>query len=63
MQTIDKNVRAMLVVDFGDRNSARWYPEQCNREIAGPNPPSRAVLKFDDVLLSCFLIRIQSIFA
>ena len=62
MQTIDQDVRPTLAVDFGDRKSGRWHPEQRNREIARPKAPRRSVLKLDDTLCSCFLMRIQPFF-
>ncbi|MFZ0457464.1 MAG: hypothetical protein WAM17_03315 [Rhodoplanes sp.] len=45
----------MLVVDFRNRKPGGWHPmQQRYREIAGPNPPSRAVLKFDNIALLVF---------
>ena len=56
MQTIDKDVRATLVVDFSDLKPGGRHPvQQRYREIARSNTPSRAVLKFDDVTLVVFL--------
>jgi hypothetical protein len=55
MQTIDQNVGPTLADDFRDRKPGRWHPQQRNREIARPNPPRRAVLKFDNIALLVFL--------
>jgi hypothetical protein len=63
VQTIDENMRATLIVDFRDRKPGGRHPEQRNREIAKPNTPSRAVLKFDDVALLVFLDARTPIFA
>ena len=51
-RSINEGMRAVRVVYFKNDDPARWRPLQRCCDIGGPNTPLRAVIKFDDVLIS-----------